>query len=78
MPTSIPTLVDIKEGACEKIGEARESLREFSLKGCMERCRNSNRMIVFIVFIAIFIDNMLMTTVGKWSGASGTCASPIR
>lgn len=28
-------------------------------------CRGSRRLILFIVFIAIFLDNMLLTTVGK-------------
>jgi len=62
---SIPTVTDIKQKISDGFGDARQSLRDFELKGCMQRCRNSNRMIVFIVFIAIFIDNMLMTTVGE-------------
>lgn len=38
------------------------------IKKCKEYvvgCRGSRKLILFIVFIAIFLDNMLLTTVGK-------------
>ena len=28
-------------------------------------CRNSRKLVLLVVFIALFFDNMLMTTVGK-------------
>lgn len=29
-------------------------------------CRNSRKLVLLVVFIALFFDNMLMTTVGKF------------
>ena len=29
-------------------------------------CRNSRKLVLLVVFIALFFDNMLMTTVGKY------------
>ena len=31
------------------------------------RCRNSRKLVLLVVFIALFFDNMLLTTVGKLS-----------
>ena len=35
------------------------------LKNYVAGLRGSRKLILFIVFIAIFLDNMLLTTVGK-------------
>ena len=32
----------------------------------LEMCRTSRRLILFIVFVALFLDNMLLTTVGEY------------
>ena len=32
----------------------------------LERCRRSRRLVLIIVAIALLVDNMLLTTVGKW------------
>ena len=40
---------------------AIDSLRDFWIKW-----RSSRALILFIVFVALFLDNMLLTTVGKW------------
>ncbi|XP_041370275.1 synaptic vesicular amine transporter-like [Gigantopelta aegis] len=34
-----------------------------SLNGCLSRCRQSRKLVLIIVFIALFLDNMLLTTV---------------
>ena len=31
----------------------------------LERCRNSRNLVLFVVFVALFLDNMLLTVVGK-------------
>lgn len=36
------------------------------LTDLLAKCRNSRRLILIIVFIALFLDNMLLTTVGKY------------
>ncbi|XP_074641109.1 synaptic vesicular amine transporter-like [Tubulanus polymorphus] len=45
------------------IGALKEKWRDFSLKEFIKSGRQSRKLIVFIVFIAIFLDNMLLTTV---------------
>lgn len=32
----------------------------------LQRCRESRRLVLFIVAIALLLDNMLLTTVGKY------------
>lgn len=43
--------------------------------GWLQRCRESRRLILVIVAIALLLDNMLLTAVGKWKlgilGVSG-------
>lgn len=34
--------------------------------GWLQRCRESRRLILVIVAIALLLDNMLLTAVGKW------------
>jgi hypothetical protein len=34
------------------------------LSGCLTKCRQSRKLVLVIVFIALFLDNMLLTTVG--------------
>ena len=38
----------------------RDSFRDF-----VHECRNSRKLVLLVVFIALFFDNMLLTTVGK-------------
>jgi len=35
-------------------------------KNLVYECRNSRKLVLLVVFIALFFDNMLMTTVGKF------------
>ena len=37
----------------------------FNLPKLVFECRNSHKLVLLVVFIALFFDNMLMTTVGK-------------
>ena len=57
------------EETCQKLkdlpGSIKQSYQEFNCINCMKQFRSSNRMIVLVVFIAIYIDNMLTTAVGK-------------
>ena len=39
--------------------------RDFSLLECMKDLRQSRKLVLFIVFVALLLDNMLMTVVGK-------------
>ena len=43
------------------MGPLRERFKNWILEG-----RKSRKMLLFIVYIALFLDNMLLTTVGKW------------
>lgn len=36
-----------------------------TIKERFVKCRQSRSLILFIVFVALFLDNMLLTTVGK-------------
>lgn len=36
-----------------------------TLSELVRRCRNSRKLVLMVVFIALFFDNMLLTTVGK-------------
>lgn len=42
-----------------------DALRDFSLLTWLREERQSRRLILFIVFIALLLDNMLLTVVGK-------------
>ena len=33
---------------------------------CLKRCRSSRKLVLVIVFVALFLDNMLLTTVGQY------------
>ena len=61
--------VPFMEETCQKLkdlpGSIKQSYQEFNCINCMKQFRSSNRMIVLVVFIAIYIDNMLTTAVGK-------------
>ena len=39
-----------------------------SLKDLADKWRSSRTLLLFIVFVALFLDNMLLTTVGKSIG----------
>lgn len=40
--------------------------RNFSnVSELVHKCRNSRKLVLLVVFIALFFDNMLLTTVGK-------------
>ncbi|XP_067657388.1 synaptic vesicular amine transporter-like [Haliotis asinina] len=41
----------------------KECMSPSGLGGCISRCRQSRRLVLIIVFIALFLDNMLLTTV---------------
>jgi hypothetical protein len=49
-----------------KYNSLKERWRDFSCFKCFADIRNSRKLIVLIVFVAIFLDNMLLTTVGRW------------
>jgi hypothetical protein len=49
-----------------------DNLRDFWIKW-----RTSRVLILFIVFVALFLDNMLLTTVGKFSFQSISFSSLI-
>lgn len=34
--------------------------------GCINRCRQSRNLVLVIVFIALFLDNMLLSVVGQY------------
>lgn len=53
----------LRDKALERGRALRESARTFNLVESVSTFRKSNKFIVLIVFIAIFLDNMLMTTV---------------
>lgn len=36
-----------------------------SFLNVFQSCRESNKLVLLVVFIALFFDNMLLTTVGK-------------
>lgn len=61
----IPPLTDIGQRIKDFPKHCYDSAKKFSCKECMRRYKTSNRMIVLVVFVAIFIDNMLTTIVGK-------------
>ena len=41
-----------------------------SFSGTLENVRKSRKLVLFIVFVALFLDNMLLTVVGKCDFAS--------
>ena len=40
---------------------------KFSVSELVYKCRHSRKLVLLVVFIALFFDNMLLTTVGKYS-----------
>lgn len=36
------------------------------VSGCINRCRQSRNLVLVIVFIALFLDNMLLSVVGQY------------
>ena len=40
---------------------------DLNWSGLVYECRNSRKLVLLVVFIALFFDNMLMTTVGNKS-----------
>ena len=43
----------------------------FDAKEQLQRARGSRKLVLFIVFVALFLDNMLLTVVGKFN-----CSEP--
>lgn len=43
----------------------REEIATSTWSELFIRCRNSRQLVLLVVFIALFFDNMLLTTVGK-------------
>ena len=39
--------------------------RDFSARTCVKDLRQSRKLVLFIVFVALLLDNMLMTVIGK-------------
>lgn len=44
-----------------------DALRQFNLLKWLREEKQSRRLILFIVFVALLLDNMLLTVVGKFS-----------
>ncbi|XP_067933363.1 synaptic vesicular amine transporter-like [Watersipora subatra] len=59
----LPSWRDIPKKAGEFKNRTKQSFTDFSFKEFWRNFRSSNRMLVLVVFIAIYIDNMLTTTV---------------
>ena len=58
-------------GAVSVAGRGTMAAAQDTLSGptfftnCLQRCRESRKLVLFIVAIALLLDNMLLTTVGK-------------
>lgn len=65
MAPQIPFLEEKLQRLKDWPGSMKKSYQEFNCINCMKQFRSSNRMLVLVVFIAIYIDNMLTTAVGK-------------
>lgn len=44
-----------------------DALRQFNLLKWLREEKQSRRLILFIVFVALLLDNMLLTVVGKFN-----------
>ena len=44
----------------------KERLDKESFSDLVHECRNSRKLVLLVVFIALFFDNVLLTTVGKF------------
>ena len=47
--------------------ERLKALREFNLLTWLREERQSRKLILFIVFVALLLDNMLLTVVGRYN-----------
>lgn len=65
------TSSSVQESACDWQTATTEMLQSYfanfdsGWSDLLARCRSSRKLILFIVFVALFLDNMLLTTVGK-------------
>lgn len=44
----------------------KENMRNFSCKELVRKMRTSRALVLVVVFIALFLDNMLLTVVGRF------------
>lgn len=49
----------------EKISQLKHEYSNSTWSEIIYKCRNSRKLVLLVVFIALFFDNMLLTTVGK-------------
>lgn len=62
----IINIVCFSEGRCIRVMTViNEWVAGTRMGGWVQRCRESRRLVLFIVAIALLLDNMLLTTVGK-------------
>lgn len=52
-------------GYLDDLWKLRAELADSTWPEIFTRCRNSRKLVLLVVFIALFFDNMLLTTVGK-------------
>ena len=45
-------------------GEKFQEIRQNAIE-LIKKCRSSRKLVLLVVFIALFFDNMLLTTIGK-------------
>lgn len=46
-------------------GKHRALSFDFNFLEFVQKCRHSRKLVLLVVFIALFFDNMLLTTIGK-------------
>lgn len=64
MDIHVLVVLQMKHG--EIVSTAEECHEEFNCRNCIERIRGSRQLVLFIVFFALLLDNMLMTVIGKY------------
>lgn len=54
-----------KQPIFQELKEVADEIKNNSWSEIFTKCRGSRKLVLLVVFIALFFDNMLLTTVGK-------------
>ena len=55
-----------KQPFFQELKEVADEIKNNSWSEIFTKCRGSRKLVLLVVFIALFFDNMLLTTVGKY------------
>lgn len=61
----IQSWIDWAIGMVQDMRRLKQEVSNSTWSEIFMRCRNSRQLVLLVVFIALFFDNMLLTTVGK-------------